>query len=353
MISNQQYWKQISAYLAGHLSEQERIELEAWINASKENATLFTEAKRIWESSGLKHQLATDETDTHWQELQEKLRSEKHFSLFPSGLWLRIAAGIALIAGLTYTIVRLNAPEEITIHATAEVMSFYLPDSTRVWLNANSTFTYFDNYGEENRRTRLNGEAYFKVRRNEAVPFVVNTTEAMIHVLGTSFNIKEDTTGTTILTVAEGRVKFSVIEESEGVEVAKDEKAIALKDGSITKYANPDPSFAHWRTIRNPEFATERDHAEQFVTLNYSWRKLTNKKSLIKGALLNRAALASYKNTVLKITLVNGKGKTQTTRITIPETLEPERSLSFEKQLDILNDTDHLRVEVEKADAVQ
>jgi hypothetical protein len=153
--------------------------------------------------------------------------------------------------------------------------------------------------------------------------------------------------------VAEGRVKFSVVEESEGIEVEKDEKAIALKDGSITKYENPDPSFAHWRRIKNPDFKNETEHGEQFVKLQYSWRKLTNKKCVIKGALINKAALASYRNAVLKVTLVNGKGKTQITRITIPETLESEHSISFEQQLDILNDTDHLRVEVEKAEAVQ
>lgn len=353
MISNQEHWKHISAYLAGHLSEQERTELEAWIKASKENVTLFAEAKRIWENSGVTHRLPVDETDSDWHELQQKIRSEKHFSLFPSGLWLKIAAGIALIAGLTYTIFKINAPQEITIHAAAEVMSFYLPDSTKVWLNANSTFTYYDNYGEENRKTRLNGEAYFKVRRNETVPFIVNTTEAMIHVLGTSFNIKEDTSGTTILTVAEGRVKFSVIEESDGIEVGRNEKAIALKDGSITKYANPDPSFGYWRRTKNPEFNNEKDHAERFVEVQYSWRKLTNKKCVIKGALINKATLAAYKNTVLKITFNSGKGKIKTTRITIPETLEPEHSFSFEQPLDILTDTDRLTVEIEKAETVQ
>lgn len=352
MVSNQHYWKQISAYLAGHLSERERAEFDAWVNASTENAHMLQDAKKIWENSGLKHQLPADETETDWLALQEKIKSGRQI-FFPAGLWLKIAAGVALVAGLTYTYLRINAPGEIVMHAGNHVMSFYLPDSTRVWLNANSTLTYFDNYGDETRRTRLSGEGYFIVRRNEENPFSVNTAEAMVHVLGTSFNIKEDTTGTTVLNVAEGRVKFSLVEESEGLIVEKDEKAIAPKNGSLIKLSNPDRTFAHWRRLRNPGYTQEVTRPVDYVKLNYSWSKVTKKRSMIKGSLVNNAALSPYRNIVLKVSIINGKGKTKITRITITDTIEPEHSISFEKPLDILDDTDHVRIEVEKVDPVQ
>jgi transmembrane sensor len=353
MVSNQQHWKQISAYLAGHLSDKERNELESWIKASKENAVMFGEAKKIWENSGMKLHLSVDETETQWQELQDKIHSRKIISLFPSGLWMKIAAGITLIAGLTYAFIQINAPEAISVHATDQVVSFYLPDSTRVWLNANSSLTYFENYGDENRKTRLTGEGYFNVKRDEAHPFVVNTTEAMVHVLGTSFNVKEDSTGTIIVTVAEGKVKFSLVEKDEDILIEKNERAVALPDGSLAKYANTNPSFAYWRRLQNPEFMQEQDHPEKFLAIDYSWRKTTANKSEIKGMLSSKAALADYRNVVLKISLINAKGKAQVTRMTIPDTILSGHSISFDKKMDILKDTHHVKVEIEKAEIIQ
>jgi hypothetical protein len=232
------------------------------------------------------------------------------------------------------------------------VVSFYLPDSTRVWLNANSSLTYFDNYGEENRKTRLSGEGYFKVKRDEAQPFVVNTAEAMVNVLGTSFNVKEDSTGAIILTVAEGKVKFSLVEEAEGIVVERNEQAVAIKGTSLIKTTNADPAFAHWRRIRNPEFVKEQEHPDQYIDVIYSWRKTSSFKSIIKGTLTNQAHLSDYQHVVLKISMVNAKGKMKVTRRTIPDIISSGRSVSFELPLEIQANTHHLTVEIEKAETV-
>ena len=65
-----------------------------------------------------------------------------------------------------------------------------LPDSTLVWLNAGSKIVYSQGFGVKDRHLRLNGEAYFEVRKNEKLPFDVMTKELNVKVLGTKFNFR-------------------------------------------------------------------------------------------------------------------------------------------------------------------
>ena len=64
-----------------------------------------------------------------------------------------------------------------------------LPDSTKVWLNAQSKLIYPVSFKKDKREVELDGEAYFDVRRNESSPFVVKTKKMDIKVLGTEFNV--------------------------------------------------------------------------------------------------------------------------------------------------------------------
>ena len=72
-----------------------------------------------------------------------------------------------------------------------EIFKLKLSDGTLVWLNAGSKLRFpqsFEN-NDENRTVYLEGEAFFEVRKNENKPFIVNTQEVDVKVLGTKFNI--------------------------------------------------------------------------------------------------------------------------------------------------------------------
>lgn len=66
---------------------------------------------------------------------------------------------------------------------------FTLPDSSQVWLNANSSVEVAANYGSGARQVYLQGEAFFDVKPNSQSPFVVETAHLQIEVLGTAFNV--------------------------------------------------------------------------------------------------------------------------------------------------------------------
>jgi ferric-dicitrate binding protein FerR (iron transport regulator) len=66
--------------------------------------------------------------------------------------------------------------------------SLTLPDGTKVWLNAGSSISYPVLFANNSREVRLQGEAYFEVKKDKSWPFVVTTKKMNIVVSGTTFN---------------------------------------------------------------------------------------------------------------------------------------------------------------------
>lgn len=64
-----------------------------------------------------------------------------------------------------------------------------LADGSQVWLNAASSIKYPVVFTGNERKVFIEGEAFFDIAKNEVKPFIVQTTNATIQVLGTSFNV--------------------------------------------------------------------------------------------------------------------------------------------------------------------
>ncbi len=97
----------------------------------------------------------------------------------------------------------------------------FLPDGTKVWLNASSSLRYPERFVGNQRKVTLTGEAYFEVAKMENgrgkmedgpnhVPFLVETGNQVVEVLGTHFNVNgymdEQSIKTTLV---EGSVRVS------------------------------------------------------------------------------------------------------------------------------------------------
>jgi transmembrane sensor len=87
--------------------------------------------------------------------------------------------------------------------------SLSLPDGSKVWLNAASSFKFPTQMNGRERIVELDGEAYFEVAKSKQ-PFLVKVRDMQVEVLGTHFNIMaykdEANINTTLL---EGKVKLS------------------------------------------------------------------------------------------------------------------------------------------------
>ncbi len=90
-------------------------------------------------------------------------------------------------------------------------LTMQLVDGTKVQLNSGASLTYPTHFDGNSRLVSLDGEAYFDVTHDNSKPFIVQTKQTQIKVLGTQFNIASDLSKTKILTtLIKGKVAVSV-----------------------------------------------------------------------------------------------------------------------------------------------
>ncbi|RAJ82112.1 FecR protein [Chitinophaga dinghuensis] len=113
-----------------------------------------------------------------------------------------------------------------------------LPDGTKVWMNAASELSFPSAFNGRERSVTLTGEAYFEVTGTADRPFIVNTRNQQVQVLGTSFNINaydnEPMISTTLIT---GKVKVSA-----------GNKSAVLLPGEQLQH-----NSSSWQILRNPD----------------------------------------------------------------------------------------------------
>ncbi|MBL6444803.1 FecR domain-containing protein [Fulvivirga sp. 29W222] len=345
------YWDKLAAYLSGDLDEAERAEVDLWIKSSPQNEREFAEAKQIWENSGVRLEMHDANTEDEWSRLKSKIadddsRSQEVQLTGRYGVWLKLAASILILAVALFILWPVE--KMIDISAGDQVATFYLPDSSKVWLNVGSKLSYPEDFGVENRRIALSGEGYFAVKADSLKPFIVKASLAYARVLGTSFNIKEDSAGV-VLTVAEGEVSFSSMKSKnkQKVVVTAKEKAVVTTNEGPVKSQNLDPGFSAWRERNNAIYEQEKDNPKAYLTSTYRWEKNKINMSVIDGKLTNQAGLAIYTDIVLDAIYTKPNGKTSTTTFTITDKIQPGQTVSYEKRLmDFLTDTKKVEVEL-------
>lgn len=129
------------------------------------------------------------------------------------------------------------------------VSSFLLPDSTKVWLSTGSTLHYAENF-TSNRAVALEGEAFFKVKKNPDHPFEIQTEDLVTRVLGTSFNLKAYPGEVVDLSVYTGRVQFEHLQQGgEKFLLTKNQRISWSVDGGFSQIDVFDASIApDWKS---------------------------------------------------------------------------------------------------------
>lgn len=91
----------------------------------------------------------------------------------------------------------------------SQIATMILSDGSKVWLNAGSSITYPVAFTGNERNVKIEGEAYFEVAHNAAMPFRVSNGDIQVQVLGTHFNINAYPDEADIkVTLLEGSVKL-------------------------------------------------------------------------------------------------------------------------------------------------
>lgn len=124
--------------------------------------------------------------------------------------------------------------EEENSYHTIEVPSgtsykVVLSDSSVVHLNAKSKITFPVCFAEDSRSVRLEGEAFFDIRK-DGRPFTVEVNEKRIRVLGTTFNVSSQLSGEVEACLVTGSIEMSD-EFNRSVVLAPNQKANCTASG--------------------------------------------------------------------------------------------------------------------------
>lgn len=128
-----------------------------------------------------------------------------------------------------------------------------LPDSSRVFLHAGSSIAYEKDFAGDNRQVILNGEAFFEVVSDEARPFVVRTGAVSTRVLGTSFDIRYDSSRTSADSIrvflVSGKVSVAMAsarENGRGM-VLRPGQCAYTGDGNVLLTRSFNPKEVQWK----------------------------------------------------------------------------------------------------------
>lgn len=207
-----------------------------------ESSEVQDEIGRVWDLIGEKPAVSTssEEKEEMWAQMKERIAGDLETTANPvvkpaalrlaadrssaqrqplrlvkPSRWLALAASFAvlMLSGFWYW----TSP--VTEAASyGEVTSVQLPDGSTVQLNSGSSITYQRGFtslpftSPDVRKVKLKGEAFFEVTKS-TTPFVVETFNTQVGVLGTSFNVRAwaETLDKTMVTLASGKVQVSGI----------------------------------------------------------------------------------------------------------------------------------------------
>lgn len=120
-----------------------------------------------------------------------------------------------------------------------------MDDGTKVMLSAGAKLVYATDFNKTQREVQLVGEAYFDVAHNEEKPFVVNTPQGSIEVLGTKFNVDAES-DVTIVTLQEGSVRLHF--EGREFLMKPGEQALMKKNGAFEIHQVNVSNYTSWST---------------------------------------------------------------------------------------------------------
>nr|WP_321405440.1 FecR domain-containing protein [uncultured Carboxylicivirga sp.] len=245
-------WDLVAKDMAGELSASEHEQLNHELSGDKD---LLGQLNQLWGDTKYAQEIKSIDTDKAWTKVSSEIHQKQHKHI--SMQWKKIvsvAASLIFILA-AYVLIKNLVPNNklLQVLAQNEITQVELEDGTLVDLNIGSSLQYPESFNTETRNVHLNGEAFFDVARNEQKPFIIETQNLRIKVLGTSFNVKANAlNGDENVSVTSGRVE--VWHMGEHVVLEKGEAAnFNLEAKQLIKSSVTDVNYNAWKT-REIEF---------------------------------------------------------------------------------------------------
>ena len=257
------------SYFSGNLSSADSKTLEQWLEKSHENKWLFDELSDIWQASHFNYLKSKIDVEKAWQDILQELdkkqndippgERKKRTRKMPLHTWWGKVAAVLIMAvilgGAGYFLVNMGtqkASDPILVeHVTPDGSRSFLkmPDGSKIWLNTGTTLSYKNTFGKKHREVHLSGEAFFEIKEDQALPFMVYTDEISIRVTGTKFLVTSfPETAQTLAYLESGSIQLKVNETGEEIPMTPGDEARlnkTIQELTLEKNYNPYP--ASWR----------------------------------------------------------------------------------------------------------
>ncbi len=245
----------IYKYLKGNINLEEQHELSKWMQGDSKNREVLKKLEIYWEeydSNLREEELAVRRMILSKMEA-DSTRALKRSHSFTRYL-LRVAAIVVLSLSIGLVLSRYLQKEELPPEVTwvekqskpGQKITTILPDGTRVKLNTDSKIIAPTSFTENYRKVILKGEAFFEVTRNEEKPFIIETENMEIIVLGTSFivSVYEDQVVNSV-SVRSGKVEVKGMHATNAIQLNQYEATFYQGESEMKKaeIVNPDYVF--------------------------------------------------------------------------------------------------------------
>ncbi|MGM9791348.1 MAG: FecR family protein [Candidatus Cryptobacteroides sp.] len=234
-------------YISGRDNSKEK-ELESWLRESPENREQYFRLKELWAQKTAEELSAPAVLEKAVSGIRSKIRldgSRRRYRRSAAFAWSFAACLLLFIAAGT-VINNWKSTPDITLANNSEAVSLYsLPDGSRAFLKNGASLSYNNSFNKEDRCVSLTGEAYFEVKKDELVPFVVSTPQTRIKVLGTSFNVRSGERTEVVL--EKGKVALCDAGDRHIAELLPGNMAVVTKDGGISLSSVEPSDYTKWR----------------------------------------------------------------------------------------------------------
>lgn len=168
------------------LTTEQQASFLRWLNRSPEHASAFAEAETLWQLPDIT--LAAQQLQ---QQREQQPRPEKRRWLQKLN-WPKLSAVAAAAAVITLSVSLFTTPPQPGdyITDTGERKQWQLNDGSVLTLNTGSRVSV--TVSAEKREVILHdGEAFFEVAKNDALPFQIKSGKALVTVVGTAFTVRQ------------------------------------------------------------------------------------------------------------------------------------------------------------------
>jgi transmembrane sensor len=199
--------------LLGEASAAEQATVQTWLKEDVQHQQYYDQLLKVWEAGKNLATMPDVDEDAAWQRFQQRVAASTPAVKRSSFTWLRVAASILLLLGVTaviYTVANKEKPvQQRIVQATNNTMVDSLPDGSVITLNKQTRLTCPAKFTGAERRVKLEeGEAFFSIAPDKQHPFIIDVQQVQVAVVGTSFNVKSEK-NKTIVVVETGVVKVT------------------------------------------------------------------------------------------------------------------------------------------------